>query len=332
MKKSSEKESNNIPQTQERQEELELGLEQVPESVTQRLYARLAAYEAAMAEVDTKEMTQAIIENPALESLLDRYPGMTRDEQQIFLAGLEATKHTGVEAECVDNVTVDKVTVDGMTVDSETADKASIEEMEEQEDVQTRFVRRRPVKWYFLIAAVLILVLAMGTVGFGESFKWLTSGTVDVAEDKTIAVESDEDIVVLEDYEEAEAYRYAEELLGVTVVKLPKIIESVDFESVQLHGDNLGINMLYSYQDIILQYAMIQNYNAMSYNEIQIGTLIETYEVEVDGYVISVEEYLESNELITYKASFACNNIFYSLTGTVEEAVFKEILENFIFF
>ncbi len=64
---------------------------------------------------------------------------------------------------------------------------------------------------------------------------------------------------------------------------------------------------------------------------IKVDQVDSTTEHEVREYVITVEVYEESSGAYTRKASFVCNNVYYSLKGQIEQDVFENIVNNLNF-
>lgn len=300
----------------------------VPEEITRKLYAQIAAYEAAKSDMDSEEMTQEVIARPedflteaelkeiqAIESMKKRFPDMTAKEIDVFRAGLQYTR----EAEDADPI------ADSIADNQPTEDVLL-------EDGKVRIFKKRTKKFYLLVAAVAVLSVGIGTVGFGEDFKWLEVGEQEIDSYSSVKVESDTDVIDAGDMEEQAAYEYAEELLGVPVIKLPRKGDGFDFELVQSYGSGAGVDMIYSYDDKTIYYTIVQNYGAVSHNEIVTGTLLEAYEVEAVGGIILVEQYLESDNSTIMKATFRNNNVYYSIKGAADTEEFEEILKNIIFF
>lgn len=274
---------------------------EVPERVTQGLYAKIAEYKAATAEIESLEETRKACQMDI--SLEERFPDMSPEDIAIYRAGLEA--------------------------------KAKQEELEELEEIDEPIAfrrKRRRKKVYFLIAAVLILSLAMGTVGVGSSYKWLIADESDQGGYSVSVVESEDDIMSTESLDEQEAYECAKKLFGVSIVTLPIVEQGLEFDYIQVYSNDVGCSMFYYYQENIISYSMINNIHQTSYQEVQMGTLIEEYTMEVEENTITIQVYEEEDGKTTRKASFVKNNIYYSLKGAVKGEIFEEILKNLNFF
>lgn len=191
--------------------------------------------------------------------------------------------------------------------------------------------RKKPKKTLMLIAAAVML-LGAGMISSGAPYKWLVSEFRNINEDTRVEVDSEEDIILTESLDENEAYAYAEEVMGgVSVLRLIKIDGSMNFESVNLWGENSGVQILYWCSQNILQYSMIQNVNILSYQEVQTGKLLETYELAVEGIIVTVDSYSELDGSEILKASFVYNNIYYSIKGVISRSVLEEIINNLNF-
>lgn len=319
MQKMKEKESNIMKKNQE-----ELELEQVlaeieaderlrdvtvPERVTKNIYAQIAALEAAVADIELEES----VEEPTVElSLEERFPNMTEEERVIFREALAAKKQVGTKEE---------------------QEKIGRPETEvvSMEHKRRRSGKKRK-KVYILVAAVGILTMATGIVGVGTDYKWLELWDNPLGTDEMIAVESEADYIKVTEMNEKEAYAYAKEVLGAPVVTLINADDEMLFGSMQIYADAMGVDLLYTYEGTTVQYIIIQNQNKLTYFEIQTGTLQEEYVMINDGVEIAVQQYVESDGTSTFNATFTYNNLFYSMTGKLEEEKFLEILEKIFFF
>lgn len=308
MKKLNENESNAIPLNAE-----ELELEQilkeiendeelrnvtVPESVTKKLYAQIAAYEAAVVDIEPAEEL----------SLEERFPNMTAEERAIFQEALEAKK---LEA---------------------TKDEVEEEQTEETDNViRVRKRKKKTKKALLLVAAIFILSMAMGTVGFGERFKWLQVNEKEEGSNTKVDVDSEDDMVITQVTEEKEAYDYAREVFGMDVVPLVDHDEILKFDSIYVYGDTKVIDLLYSYDQYVVLYKMVQNTYKLSHYEVLTGTLIEEYEIENGGVCITVQKYEEESGSNIFNVTYTYNNIYYTLKGMIEEEDLLILIDNWVF-
>lgn len=277
----------------------------VPESVTQKLYEKIAEYEAAVEDIEPIEVTRTYMEEEVVSQAEPERinPSELSMEQIIdFQKALAAEK--------------------AKRLDSEGKGKKKVKR------------KKRSKKVYILVAAIAALSIGSGIVGVGTEYKWLQLGNKELTSDVTISVNSEADIVKSIEMDEKAAYEYAKEVLGMHIVQLEKAgIEKLEYDSVHAFSDPLGVTLLYLYDNqSTIQYNVVQNKNKTSHFEMQTGTLEEEYEISVEGVEITIQQYLETDRSKTYNATFTYNNLFYSLTGTIDKEEFEEILNNLNFF
>lgn len=274
----------------------------VPESVTRNIYAQIAAYEAAVSEIEPIEATM----NQTLE---ERFPNMTPEERIIFQEAMNAQKKKASN----------KKPLQG-EVGSASGKVVPIK----------RKRKKRNKKVYFLVAAVVVLVMATGIVGVGTDYKWLQVWDNELSDDVKIGVESEGDIVPTESMDEKEAYGYATGILGERMVTLISVGDELEYDSILIN--EWGMSIHYLYQGKLIQYNIMQNKNKVSHYEIQTGELQEEYIVENNSVEITIQQYEEADGTQIMKGTYTYNNLYYSITGMIEEQEFVEIMENIIFF
>ncbi|MFI3172028.1 MAG: hypothetical protein R3Y58_06665 [Eubacteriales bacterium] len=308
MKKLNENESNAIPLNAE-----ELELEQilkeiendeelrnvtVPESVTKKLYAQIAAYEAAVVDIEPAEEL----------SLEERFPNMTAEERAIFQEALEAKK---LEA---------------------TKDEVEEAQTEETDNViRVRKRKKKTKKALLLVAAIFILSMAMGTVGFGERFKWLQVNEKEMGSDGAVTIDSEDDMILTQIADEKAAYDYAKEVLGMDVVPIVDYCGMLEFQGIDGYEGSKIVEILYTYGDYTVLYRMLQNGYKTSHYEVMTGELVDEYDIEKHEVCITVQKYLEENGKYIFSATFTYNNIFYTLQGMVNEEDFLVLLDELFF-
>lgn len=271
----------------------------------EKLFQQMEAYQAAIAGIETPEETIAlnhIAEQEAAEAKekAARRANLTEEEQEA-LRVWEASR-----------------------------DKQ--EETDTEEKPKVVPFRKKKKRVYVLIAAVVIMSLAIGTTGIGMKYKWLQVGIKDVGEATMTTVESDEDIVSEDEYEEKDAYDAVKVALGTPVLELISDNKKFEYLEVELsYGTKAEI--LYDYEGVILMYSILLDFDGISFYEIIEDTVLEEYTIVNGDIEIAVVRYIEEeNGVENMMAAYTINNIYYSISGRVEEGEFKEILENLYFY
>lgn len=246
-------------------------------------------------EVAIQDVPEEEIKEDSMSILEERYPNManmSEEEKNIFLAGLEAT-----------NVVTFK----------------------------THRKRSKKKKVYFMVAAIVILTLAMGTVGMGERFKWLQIGEKELEGSDVVAVNSEDERVKVTEDEEIAAYELAKETLGVPVVEL-KTMEGMEFQQIQIVEDHGRAELLYECNGNVLYYGIVVNQNKVSGFNLPTDELLEEKVIQNGEVEICIRRYKDEEEREIIRANFAYYNIQYSLFGMIEMEAMEEILKKLIFF
>lgn len=271
----------------------------------EKLFQQMEAYQAAIAGIETPEETIAlnhIAEQEAAEAKekAARRANLTEEEQEALRAW-EASR-----------------------------DKQ--EETDTEEKPKVVPFRKKKKRVYVLIAAVVIMSLTIGTTGIGMKYKWLQVGTKDYSNATVTSVDSDEDIVLVESDSEKEAYESIDGVMGMPVLRLMSEDIVLDYMEVQIsYGTKAEI--LYDYEGIILMYSIILNFDGISFYEIIEDTVLDEYSIMNGDVEIEVVRYIEDESGVeNIMAAYTINNIYYSISGRVEEGEFKEILENLYFY
>lgn len=210
---------------------------------------------------------------------------------------------------------------------------------EEQEDRNERnkakkiYRRKRKKHWYLVLAAVLVLVFAFGSVSVGSKSYWKELLDVIVGDEsvKVINVE-DMDKQSTGDVDEAKAYSEINEQLGITVVQLlnkPQGMKLVDYIIDQGLGQ---AKMFYQYQGKSIRYTIYSNSGDSSIGAKAEDELIEEYILENGMVKIKVGNFQKPEENGMRRiATFEYQGAQYELKGVMEKERFDEILKNLYF-
>lgn len=218
--------------------------------------------------------------------------------------------------------------------EQESREENKQENIEPIEKKPTKIYRKKKrVHWYVVLAAVLVLVLAFGSVSMGSKSYWKELLDVIVGDEsvKVINVE-DMDKQSTEDVDEAKAYEEISEQLGITVVQLlnkPQGMILVDYRIDQQLGQ---AKMFYKYKEQSIRYTIYANNKDSSRGSKKEDEKIEEYILEKNGVEIKVESFKKNEENEVRRiASFEYQEVQYELKGVIEKQEFEEILKNLFF-
>lgn len=218
--------------------------------------------------------------------------------------------------------------------EQESREENKQENIEQIENKPTKiYKKKKRVHWYVVLAAVLVLVLAFGSVSMGSKSYWKELLDVIVGDEsvKVINVE-DMDKQSTEDVDEVNAYNEIGDALGITVVQLlykSKEMKLVDYVIDQEIGQ---AKMFYKYKDQSIRYTIYANNKDSSRGSKKEDEKIEEYILEKNGVEIKVESFKKNEENeIRRSASFEYQGVQYELKGVIEKQEFEEILKNLFF-
>lgn len=246
-----------------------------------------------------------------------------------------------IEKELDDHPELDNIQV---TKEMDDALFAKIRELEEKEyrkeeqenrisEPEKRYRRKRTKHWYLVLAAVLVLVFAFGSVSVGSKSYWKELLDVIVGDEsvKVINVE-DMDKQSTGDVDEVNAYNEIGDELGVTVVRplyKPQGMKLVDYV---IDGELGQAKLFYRYKDEAIRYTIYSNNGDSSIGAKAEDDQIEEYILDKNGIDIKVASFQKPEEdKIRRVASFEYQGIQYELKGVLEKEILEKIIKNLFF-
>ena len=194
-----------------------------------------------------------------------------------------------------------------------------------------RYKRQLHRRKYWILAAVFVLVLAMGMTSVGGPQRFFNRVIDRISGRDQEVIYSEEGIVVTDGWNEEEAYDAIEEKFGFRPVKLDYLPEGVVFESVEISDNTQEIKILYTMNnDIYLCLIIYPNYREGS-----VGTDVEDivrkeYYIQKDDLDISIKEYwVEELQEARWGASFLKDATFYLyMSRNTNQVEFEKIIQN----
>lgn len=217
--------------------------------------------------------------------------------------------------------------------EQESREENKQENIEQIKKKPTKIYRKKKrVHWYVVLAAVLVLVLAFGSVSMGSKSYWKELLDVIVGDEsvKVINVE-DMDKQSTEDVDEAKAYNEIGDVLGIVAVKLvykPQGMKLVDYIIDQELGQ---AKLFYKYNEESIRYTIYANNEDSSLGSKEEDELIEQYTMKIQSNEIKVSVYKLPEHENREVASFEYKGVHYELKGSMEQQEFEKILKNLFF-
>lgn len=204
---------------------------------------------------------------------------------------------------------------------------------EEQEKTEAKVVhKKKRFKMYFGLAAVLILVMAVGITGIGGPERIVRMLKQAVGDREVEQVDSsDENLTFVEENEE-EAYQIIWEKFGVEPVRITRREENLYFKRMDFDETLQTAELYYDYNGENVVYLINASYRDASWGVDVEDKIIDTSKKVISGCEVEVKEYkIEENDRERYSASFEYKGLEYFLVGTMNEKSFDIIINNLFF-
>lgn len=204
---------------------------------------------------------------------------------------------------------------------------------EEQEKAEAKVVhKKKRFKMYFGLAAVLILVMAVGITSIGGPERIVRMLKQAVGDREVEKVTSGEDSKTMVKENEEEAYQEVGDEFGIEPVKIMGGPVDLKFERLEFDKELQVAEMIYSYREENVVYFINASYTDASWGVDVEDEIIATNIKEYRGCKIEIKEYriLETNEE-RYSAKFKYKGLEYFLIGTMQGEKFNLILDKLLF-
>lgn len=195
--------------------------------------------------------------------------------------------------------------------------------------------KKKPLKMYLALAAVIVCVMAMGITSMGGPERIVRMMTQDVGDREVDQVDSnhtDKENKVIEGEEEEKAYQEIRDAFGTEVVKVSICLPEMRFDSMELDKDKQMADVYYYYNNKTIAYCINLPYRDGSWGVDFEDPIDKEYSKEIQGCKIEITKYKPNQKgLPRWDARFEYDNTEYLLTGTMKQQDFEKILNNLIF-
>lgn len=195
--------------------------------------------------------------------------------------------------------------------------------------------KKKPLKIYLALAAVIVCVLAMGITSMGGPERIVRMMTQNVGDREVEQVDSnhaDKANKVIEGEEEEKAYQEIRDAFGTEVVKVSICLPEMRFDSMELDKDKQMADVYYYYNNKTIAYCINLPYRDGSWGVDFEDPIDKEYSKEIQGCKIEITKYKPNQKgLPRWDARFEYDNTEYLLTGTMKQQDFEKILNNLIF-
>lgn len=206
---------------------------------------------------------------------------------------------------------------------------------EREEDETRRTVRKRRMGWRRIaaLAAVMVFVLGLGITSVGGPKRVMEVMQQMVGEREVTKINSDNDEVVSsEGLAEEDAYQEIKDKLGIDPVRIASNSVELEFVSVEIDEMLQTAVVLYNKDEKVISYIISISYSDGSFGVDIEDELVREFQQQKNGLNITVKEYniVQSNEKL-YSAEFNRQDVYYQITGSVDEEDMKKIINNLSF-
>lgn len=195
--------------------------------------------------------------------------------------------------------------------------------------------KKRPLKMYLALAAVIVCVLAMGITSMGgpeRIVRMMTQNVGDREVDQVDSNHTDKENKIIEGEDEEKAYQEIEDVFNTDIVKLSANLKDMKFDSMNLDENNQIAENYYTYNKKTIAYIISAPYRENSWGVDFEDPIEKKYTEKLHNCKIDITVYkIDKNERFGYAAKFKYNNIDYLLTGTMRQQEFDKILKSLVF-
>lgn len=195
--------------------------------------------------------------------------------------------------------------------------------------------RRKPLKIYLALAAVIVCVLAMGITSMGgpeRVVRMVRQAVGDRDVEQVDSNKTDKQNKIIEDEAEEEAYQKIRDTFDTDVVKVFVCLPDMEFDTMNLDESKQVAEMYYSYDGETIGYIINMPYRDSSWGVDFEDSIEKEYSKEIHKCKINITLYeIEDSNVPKCVAKFKYGNIEYILMGTMSEQNFEKILKNLFF-
>lgn len=202
----------------------------------------------------------------------------------------------------------------------------------EEKKIYTMRRKKRNIRRIVALAAVLILVMAVGMTSFGGPERMLQFVKSSVGGRQVSKVNSSDKNKIIEEEDEEKAYDKIGEEFGIEPVRIIWRLKGMEFIKMELDTDIQVAELDYIRDREKMEFIISASYGKVSLGADNEDEIIDHYYIK-ENVPIEVTEYkTPETETNRYKAEFKYNNLYYCLTGTMTKEEMENILKNLYFF
>ena len=202
----------------------------------------------------------------------------------------------------------------------------------EEKKIYTMRRKKRNIRRIVALAAVLILVMAVGMTSIGGPERMLQFMKSSVGGREVSQVDSSDKNKIIEEEDEEKAYEKIAEEFGIEPVQFVWRPVGMQFKKMLLDTDIQLAELEYLYNGENTEFMISASYGEVSLGADNEDEITDHFYEQEKKTQIEVTEY-KTPETGTnrYKAEFKYKNLYYCLTGTMTKEEMENILKNLYF-
>lgn len=193
--------------------------------------------------------------------------------------------------------------------------------------------KKRRCQKYLVLAAVMVMVLAIGITSVGGAEKVFEMFRIAIRGREQVQINSKNSVEAICFDEEEEAYAEIEEKFGFLPVRMMYLPKDVEFQEANMYEELQEIQLIYGKgknADII--YTIRPNFREGSLGRDIEDRLIEEYSIDRSRAVIHVKKYEIEDGTVRWIAMFEFQDVSYSLMiFNMEKIEVEDIVQNLYF-
>ena len=179
--------------------------------------------------------------------------------------------------------------------------------------------KKRPLKMYLALAAVIVCVLAMGITSMGGPERIVRMMTQDVGDREVEYTVKGENVKTIENEDEEKAYQEIRDTFNTDIVKVIICLSDMTFDSMNLEKDKQVAEMYYNYKGKTIAYIINAPYRENSLGIDFEDSVEKEYTKKINDCEIKITIYkIDGEKIPGCVAKFKYNNIEYLLSGTMK--------------
>lgn len=203
----------------------------------------------------------------------------------------------------------------------------------EEKKIYTIRRKKRNIRRIVALAAVLILVMAVGMTSLGGPERMLQFVKSSVGGRQVSKVNSSDKNKEIKEEDEEKAYELIAKEFGIQPVKLMWRPKGMKFKKMIMDTDIQVAELNYTYNGKKVAFVISASYGEVSWGYDNEDTVIDSYIYDkIPNVNMKIKEYETPREGANgFVAEFSYNKLYYCLSGSMTKEEIEKIIENLYF-